>query len=63
MTGKASGAKNATGDESVFAYIAEPQRGFGERRVYSGASIDSFLLNDPSLERSTKSQRTKEATL
>src|SRR4051794_3169189 len=34
MTGKASAAKTATGDEPVFAYIAslpQPQRGIAER--------------------------------
>ena len=34
MTGKASAAKAATGDEPVFAYIAtlpQPQRGIAER--------------------------------
>ena len=51
MTGKASGAKAATGDKPVFAYIAslpEPQRGIAER-------IDSLAVKSlPGLQRAVK---------
>jgi hypothetical protein len=51
MTGKASAAKTATGDEPVFAYIASlppPQRGIAER-------IDALAAkNLPDLQRAVK---------
>ena len=51
MTGKASDAKTATGDEPVFAYIAslpQPQRGIAER-------IDALAAKSlPDLQRAVK---------
>src|SRR5262249_43994586 len=51
MTGKASAAKAAEGDEPVFAYIAslpQPQRGIAER-------VDALAANTlPSLQRAVK---------
>jgi hypothetical protein len=51
MTGKASAAKTATGDEPVFAYIAslpQPQRGIAER-------IDALAAKSlPDLQRAVK---------
>lgn len=51
MTGKASAAKTATGDEPVFAYIAslpQPQRGIAER-------IDVLAAKSlPSIQRAVK---------
>lgn len=51
LTGKASGAKAASGDEPVFAYIAslpQPQRGIAER-------IDALAARTlPGLQRSVK---------
>ena len=51
MTGKASAAKAATGDEPVFAYIAslpQPQRGIAER-------IDALAAKSlPDLQRAVK---------
>src|SRR3954470_13704887 len=51
MTGKASAAKAATGDEPVFAYIAslpQPQRGIAER-------IDALAAKGlPGIQRAVK---------
>ena len=51
MTGKASGAKTATGDEPVFAYIGSlphPQRGIAER-------IDALAAKSlPDIQRAVK---------